>query len=202
MAKRSSGHSSDEFGKQGSGLSGMDAPMIGAAGAILSDALTERESGVTPSPPAVSVRALVVALAVMFVVGAVGFTLVLSQQKSDAPPEYRFAYSSSGTGTLVGDLDGASNNSLGVSIGSTLTATGERVPLRAELSYDSSTAFLVNGRPLSLAASDGTTLTVYDVNGWPCRVDYVRVASSARPRATRVLITASESRINGAIGGH
>jgi hypothetical protein len=76
MAKRSRQHTSDEFGKQGSGLAGTDAPMIGAAGAIFSDALTERESGVTPPPPPISVRTFVLIFVVMFVIGVVSLILL------------------------------------------------------------------------------------------------------------------------------
>ena len=35
------------------------------------DGITERESGVTPSPPPISVKALVIGLGVLFLVGVV-----------------------------------------------------------------------------------------------------------------------------------
>jgi len=69
-------HNADEFGKSGASASiiGLHAPIIGAASSILVDGITERESGVTPPPPPLSMRAIVVGLIVMFLVGAVGLT--------------------------------------------------------------------------------------------------------------------------------
>jgi hypothetical protein len=80
MAKRSHQHAGDEFGKSsgsGSPYAGLDGPMIGAAASIIVDGIAERESGVTPPPPPVSVKALVIFLVVMFLVGIVGIFLVL-----------------------------------------------------------------------------------------------------------------------------
>ena len=78
MPKKSRTHGSDEFGRPGSSsLSGLDAPMFGAASSIMVDALVERESGVTPPPPRISVKAIVIGLAVMFVIGAIGASLLL-----------------------------------------------------------------------------------------------------------------------------
>jgi hypothetical protein len=53
----------------GSATAGTDGPTIGAAASIVVDAITERESGVTPPPPPVSVRAVVIALVAMLVLG-------------------------------------------------------------------------------------------------------------------------------------
>jgi hypothetical protein len=75
MAKRSREHTSEEFGKPGSGIAGLDAPMIGAAASIFTDAEVERESGVTPGPPGITVKALGIALVVMFVTGVAGLSL-------------------------------------------------------------------------------------------------------------------------------
>jgi len=73
MTKASRMHHGDEFSKSasGGGIIGLDAPMIGAAASIAVDALTERESGVTPPPPPISVKALGIIFAVMFVLGVV-----------------------------------------------------------------------------------------------------------------------------------
>lgn len=74
MTKRSREHSADEFGNPASGsIRGLDPPMIGAASSIMVDALVEQESGRTPPPPPVSVRAISIALGVMF---ALGFVLL------------------------------------------------------------------------------------------------------------------------------
>jgi hypothetical protein len=72
MGKTARQHNSSEFGKTGSSsISGLDAPMIGAGPAITVDGIVERESGVTPPPPPVSVKTLVIGLAVMLVLGLV-----------------------------------------------------------------------------------------------------------------------------------
>jgi hypothetical protein len=69
-ARPSSEHNSDEFGQMPSqAIKGLDPPMIGAASSITLDGIVERESGATPSPPVVSVRAIVIALVVMATVG-------------------------------------------------------------------------------------------------------------------------------------
>jgi len=108
VSKRPLGNRSDQFGQPGSSsLAGLDAPMIGAAGAIFSDALTERESGVTPSPPPISVRALVIVFVAMFLVGAAGLALVMAHDRSNAPRAYRFFYAADGTGTLSGSSSGS-----------------------------------------------------------------------------------------------
>jgi hypothetical protein len=65
-------HTGEEFGKSpvsGNPLAGLDGPMIGASNLIMVDAMTERESGVTPPPPPISTRALAIALVVMFLIG-------------------------------------------------------------------------------------------------------------------------------------
>ena len=72
MAKESRTHHADEFGKGTSGaIGGFDPPMIGAPASILTDALVERESGVTPSPWSVSVKGIVVFLVAMFLLGVI-----------------------------------------------------------------------------------------------------------------------------------
>ncbi|MDO8963614.1 MAG: hypothetical protein Q7W30_03885 [Coriobacteriia bacterium] len=87
MGKPSREHHSDEFGQlPSSGIKGLDAPMIGAAVNITLDGIVERESGVTPSPPTVSVNALVIALVVMFLLGAAIAVYVLWFAP---PPDYR-----------------------------------------------------------------------------------------------------------------
>ena len=200
MPKRPHGNRSEQFGQPGSGsLSGLDAPMIGAAGAIFSDALTERESGVTPSPPPISVRALVIVFVAMFLVGAVGLAFVMAHDRADAPRPYRFSYAADGTGALSGDFDGADADSFLVSTSSTLLGDGGRSSVEPALTYDASTLFFVNGRTLSVASSDPSTLTINDVNGWPVRVEYVRTGESSRPRATLVEFVVPESQIQDAI---
>ena len=70
VRKASNRHGAEEFGQPSSrGIKGLDAPMIGAPTSITIDGLVERESGGTPPPPAVSVKALVITLVVMIVVG-------------------------------------------------------------------------------------------------------------------------------------
>ena len=70
-------HTSDEFGRQtSSSLTGLDAPMIGAASSIVVDGIVERESGVTPPPPPVKLWVLAVALVAMFILGVVLITVV------------------------------------------------------------------------------------------------------------------------------
>jgi nicotinamide mononucleotide transporter len=73
-------HTGADFGKTSSAggqFSGMDGPMIGAAASILVDGIAERESGVTPPPPPVSVRTLAIVFAVMFIIGVVGLWLAM-----------------------------------------------------------------------------------------------------------------------------
>jgi hypothetical protein len=204
MVKRSREHSSDEFGKQGSGLAGLDAPMIGAAGAIFSDALTERESGVTPSPPAVSVRALAIALVAMFVIGVIGLSLTFAarRHRSDAPPEYRFSYAGDGTGGISGAFESRGANSFILGHGVSMAVSDGRPSREPELTYDPTTTFLVNGRTVDLLGSRKASVTVYDLNGWPVRVDYVRVEGSSHPHATRVEFNVPPSQVRDAIKAH
>jgi hypothetical protein len=56
----------------------MDAPMIGAPSLITIDGISERESGVTPPPPPVSVQELVVALVVVFLIGVALLAFLLT----------------------------------------------------------------------------------------------------------------------------
>jgi hypothetical protein len=91
MATESKHHSSSEFGKTGSSsISGLDAPMIGAAASIAVDAIVERESGVTPPPPPVSLRALIVGLVVVFLLGVVVLGVVAWLMPRVLPPDLRF----------------------------------------------------------------------------------------------------------------
>ena len=76
MPKPSRMHHSDEFGKPASGVvagssakSAFGRRSVGAASAILVDGLVENESGVTPSPPPISMKTIVIWLGVMFAVG-------------------------------------------------------------------------------------------------------------------------------------
>jgi hypothetical protein len=78
VPKPSRMHHSDEFGKPASGVvSGSSAKSffgrrsMGAPSAIVLDGIAERESGKTPPPSPVSVKAIVVILAVMLLVGIV-----------------------------------------------------------------------------------------------------------------------------------
>ena len=83
MSKASRTHHGDEFGKSGrNALVGCDGPLIGAASTIALDALVERESGATPPPPPFTIRALVIELVVMFLVGVAALVLLLQY----APP--------------------------------------------------------------------------------------------------------------------
>jgi hypothetical protein len=77
MCRRSNRHDADGSGRprSGSTLAGMDGPMIGAGALITIDGIVERESGATPPPPPISVKALVVALIVMFLLGVALLTL-------------------------------------------------------------------------------------------------------------------------------
>lgn len=63
--------------RSGSQMAGMDGPMIGAASAIVVDAISERESGATPPPPPVSVGALAIFFVGMFLVGLIGLILLM-----------------------------------------------------------------------------------------------------------------------------
>jgi len=74
MERESRQHTADEFGRMpssGSATAGVDGPTIGAPAAIMLDALVEHESGVTPPPPPVSVRAFVLFFVGMFLFGFV-----------------------------------------------------------------------------------------------------------------------------------
>lgn len=80
MARPSRTHHADEFGKSGASASviGANAPTIGAASMIAVDGIAERESGVTPPPPPISVRAIVIGLVVMFLLGVGGVAAMLT----------------------------------------------------------------------------------------------------------------------------
>jgi hypothetical protein len=92
MPKASRTHHSDEFGKPASGVVSGSSAMsafgrrsVGTASAITLDGITERESGVTPPPPPISVKALVIGLAVMLLAGIV-IMIVLMQYGPDFTP--------------------------------------------------------------------------------------------------------------------
>ena len=89
-------HHADEFGKVGSSsVRGLDAPMIGAPASILVDGLVERESGVTPSPWSVSVKGIVIALVVMFVLGLAVLAIALQSHPATLPPQTQGSISES-----------------------------------------------------------------------------------------------------------
>ena len=70
MAKGDREHHADEFGRVGSAaISGADAPTLGAPTMIMIDGIVERESGVTPPPPAISVKAIAIFLGIMILLG-------------------------------------------------------------------------------------------------------------------------------------
>ena len=72
MRKARKTHDSSEFGRPAShGIKGLDAPMVGAPVNITIDGIVEQESGKTPPPPAVSVKAVAITLAVMLILGLV-----------------------------------------------------------------------------------------------------------------------------------
>ena len=87
MPKGSRLHHGDEFSKTGSGspVTGIDAPIIGAASTITVDGIVERESGVTPPPPPVSVKALIIVFAVIFVLGIAGVWFLIKVTPHEAP---------------------------------------------------------------------------------------------------------------------
>jgi hypothetical protein len=77
-------HHSDEFGKPAtgeisgtSGWSQTDGRSLADPSAITLEGYTERELGITPPPPPLSLKALVIGLVVMFLVGIV-LVLVLT----------------------------------------------------------------------------------------------------------------------------
>lgn len=70
MTKPSREHHSDEFGKEPSASIGLNAPTIGNPTQITLGGIVERESGKTPTPPPFSLRAAVIGLVVMMLLGA------------------------------------------------------------------------------------------------------------------------------------
>lgn len=77
MPKKSREHSANEFGRADNATRGVNAPSIGAPTTIVVDALVERESGHTPSPWSMSVVQIVVAVAVIFLIGLVLLAVAL-----------------------------------------------------------------------------------------------------------------------------
>lgn len=83
MAWRKREHSSDEFGRVGSAaIRGAEAPTLGASTLILIDGMVERESGVTPPPPAITVTAIAITLVVMLLLG---FAIMVYATAQPAP---------------------------------------------------------------------------------------------------------------------
>jgi hypothetical protein len=204
VGKASRQHHADEFGRQGSGIAGMDAPMIGAAGSIFADALTEQESGVTPPPPPISVGQLAASLAVMFVLGAVLLAIMLGQQAS-GEPTYAFSYSAQGLGSVNAIFGGftvtqePSSDYLVLDTNGRRQQDGEYVDLEAEVLVDASTEYFANDRPIQRSGAFGFRgLDVAYMSVWPCTVEYRRVEGSKRPLATKVVFTPSEAQIRGA----
>lgn len=82
MAKGDREHHADEFGRVGSAaISGADAPTLGAPTMITIDGIVERESGVTPPPPAISVKAIAITLGLMILVGIALLAYISSQPR-------------------------------------------------------------------------------------------------------------------------
>jgi hypothetical protein len=200
VSKRQRLHTSDEFGKSpvsGGEFSGMDAPLIGAPSAIIVDGLTEAQSGVTPPPPPVSVKAIAVALVVMFALGAVLLALVVPRlgipsQVTDAANQQ--PYASGGPGSASGYMAGdlilmGSSGEFGVDAPPSPGHDPDEPPLT--FAYDRWTAFLLNGRPISAYESTYGTMTVYDVGSWPVNVDYV--PGDSDPLAIKVNATVPET---------
>jgi hypothetical protein len=81
----------------------------------------------------------------------------------------------------------SSGEVMSITTSSVVEVDGQQVNQPASVLVDSSTVFLVNGRSLEgSSASDPNRLTPHDVVGWPARIEYERVPSSAIPRATLV----------------
>jgi hypothetical protein len=78
MSRKSREHTSAEFGKSpssGTATAGVDGPIMGAAGMIMVDALTEDQSGLRPHtepPPPISVGRLGFVLLAIFLLGTIG----------------------------------------------------------------------------------------------------------------------------------
>ena len=63
--------------------------MIGAPSTILLDGLVEQESGKTPGPPAIGIKAIAITLLVMFVLGLALAFFALRMQPQLFAPIYR-----------------------------------------------------------------------------------------------------------------
>ena len=204
MAKPPRMHSGDEFGKPASGaLSGMDAPMIGAPSLIAVDALAEHEPGarpVTERPPAITLRMVAIALAAMFVLGLGAYALTMFTQDRVGPGDLALSYSSAGTGRVAGNIglrvvssapgDRPSAGVLSVEVTQSVSGDGEAHFIAANIRFDPSTVFLVDGRPLDTSPK-AHGLSLRDVTGWHGIVQYVRATGSDLPRAIRVSLTSS-----------
>lgn len=85
MKRGSQEYESDSFGRPMSGsLRGLNPPMIGAPSAIIVDGIVERETGTTPAPPAITLRAVAVVVGIMFVLGLLVFALFLGPKQLPA----------------------------------------------------------------------------------------------------------------------
>ena len=200
MAKTPRMHSGDEFGKPMSGsLSGMDAPMIGAASMIAVDALADSEPGarpVTERPPAITWKMVAVGLGVMFLIGFVIIAVVVHQESSVGPGDLSLAYSAAGTGTVTGTFRlkqvtasshwGPSTGALSIEVTQSVTPQGDVNYIAANLLFNQSTVFVIGGRPLHGPMPHARGLALDSMDGWPAKVDYSRAAGSGLPRATRV----------------
>jgi len=147
MARKKREHTADEFGRFGSGSSSvggvLNGPMAGGS-AVVVDALVEKESGVTPGPPVISVKSLAVILVVMILAGFAGYALLMTLEGAKPIP--------------VGRHEGLSLNfdpAQGIEVGSRLelmtnpTWDGEVTTWRAKT--DAGTTYYVDGRQATLA---------------------------------------------------
>lgn len=84
MVKRDRQHTADEFGRVGSAsIRGAEMPEMAAPTLIIIDGMVERESGVTPPPPAITVKAIAITLIIMLLIGFGILAYVSSQPKPD-----------------------------------------------------------------------------------------------------------------------
>ncbi len=138
-----------------SGLSGCDAPLIGAPAAIAIDAIVERESGVTPPPPAISVRTVAIALGLMLLIG-LGINVAFMAAAAPEPipaGRYEKVWIESG---VIKQIDGKTRFRLQ----GALDASDEDALWFA--SPTSATEYFVDGRPVT-ATEFGSSLRA---SGW------------------------------------
>ena len=134
-------------------------------------------------------------------VGAAGLTYFISAQSARVPKPFPLTYSLWGAGSLDGDMDGFGYDSFWVATSTAEASVGDEPGYgEPEFAYDKWTVVRINDRPLSTTFSDDTTVTIYDVNGWPVHVEYRRSGGSKPPLATRIEFHAPESWIRDALG--